>query len=82
MGLLSRTASLLRNVFRRARVERELDEELQFHLEQKIEAAQRRICERLGFDLSSLWQWSADDPDDLVLTHVAGCWAVLPFRSG
>lgn len=36
----------------------------------EIEAAQRRTCECLGLDISSLWQWSADDPDDLMLTHV------------
>ncbi|NLH75360.1 MAG: PAS domain-containing protein [Verrucomicrobia bacterium] len=35
-----------------------------------IEAAQRRVCESLGFDLSALWQWSIDQTDDLVLTHV------------
>lgn len=36
----------------------------------EIEAAQRRICECLGLDISALWQRSANDPDDLVLTHV------------
>jgi PAS domain S-box-containing protein len=35
-----------------------------------IEDAQRRICEFLGFDLSTLWQWSTDKPDCLVLTHL------------
>ena len=35
----------------------------------EIEAAQRRICECLGLDISALWQWSVDHPDDLVLTH-------------
>jgi PAS domain S-box-containing protein len=35
-----------------------------------IEDAQRRICEFLGFDLSTLWQWSVDKPDCLVLTHL------------
>src|SRR5512143_1766658 len=37
MGLLSRTASLLRNVFRRARVERELDEEVRAYLEMLVD---------------------------------------------
>ena len=35
----------------------------------EIEAAQRKICEQLGFDISTLWQWSAEHPDDLLLTH-------------
>jgi formate hydrogenlyase transcriptional activator len=35
-----------------------------------IEDSQRRICEFLGFDLSALWQWSVDNPDCMVLTHL------------
>ncbi len=35
-----------------------------------IEEAQRRICEGLGFDLSTLWQWSITKPDCMILTHV------------
>ncbi|MGW8194225.1 MAG: PAS domain-containing protein, partial [Desulforhopalus sp.] len=35
-----------------------------------IEEAQRRICEFLHFDLSALWQWSAEAPEVLTLTHL------------
>jgi len=35
-----------------------------------IEDAQRRICKVLGFDMSTLWQWSAAKPDCMILTHV------------
>ncbi len=35
-----------------------------------IEDAQRKICECLGFDLSTLWQWSADGNHLLTLTHL------------
>jgi formate hydrogenlyase transcriptional activator len=34
-----------------------------------IEDAQRRVCETLGLDMSSLWQWPASG-DPPVLTHV------------
>lgn len=34
-----------------------------------IEAAQRQVCECLAFDVCSLWQLSADQPDTLLLTH-------------
>ena len=39
-------------------------------VDREIQDAQRRICEHLDLDLSTLWQWSPDDPNDLLLTHV------------
>jgi len=36
----------------------------------EIENAQRRICEYLGLDLSSLWQLSAENPPILTLSHL------------
>jgi len=38
-------------------------------IDSEIEDAQRRICEGLGLDLAVLWQWSAETPRSLVLTH-------------
>jgi PAS domain S-box-containing protein len=38
-------------------------------LDHEIEDAQRRICECLDLDLSSLWQWSETDSENLALTH-------------
>lgn len=35
-----------------------------------IEDAQRQVCECLGFDLSALWQWSAEKPNYMTLTHL------------
>jgi PAS domain S-box-containing protein len=35
-----------------------------------IEDTQRKICAVLGFDLSTLWQWSAEKTDCLILTHI------------
>lgn len=35
-----------------------------------IEDAQRRVCEYLGLELCSLWQWSAETPRFLKLTHL------------
>ncbi len=35
-----------------------------------IKDAQRRICECLGLDLSSLWQWSDEKPRFLTVTHL------------
>lgn len=35
-----------------------------------IEDAQRSICECLGVDLSSLWQWTDENPRTLTLTHL------------
>ena len=37
-----------------------------------IEDAQRSICECLGVDLSSLWQWTNAIPRILTLTHLHG----------
>lgn len=34
-----------------------------------IEDAQRQVCECLDFDVSTLWQLSADHPGTLLLTH-------------
>jgi PAS domain S-box-containing protein len=36
----------------------------------KIEDAQRRVCECLGIDMSTLWQWEPENPDELLLTHL------------
>ncbi len=35
-----------------------------------VEDTQRCICEFLGVDLSTLWQWSPEDPYTLRLTHI------------
>ena len=35
-----------------------------------IEDVQRQICAVLGFDMSTLWQWSPEKTDCLVLTHL------------
>jgi formate hydrogenlyase transcriptional activator len=35
-----------------------------------IEHIQRRICEALGFDLSSLWQWEGESGRFMTLTHI------------
>ena len=35
-----------------------------------IEDAQRQICERMGFDMSSLWQCSGDKHQEMRLTHL------------
>ncbi len=39
-------------------------------IDAEIEDTQRRICECLEIDLSSLWQWSDEDPHVLTLTHL------------
>ena len=39
-------------------------------VDREIELAQRAICECLGLEHSSLWQTSAQNPDELVLTHL------------
>ena len=39
-------------------------------VDREIGDAQRRVCEWLGIDLSALWQWSPDDPTDLMLSHL------------
>ena len=36
----------------------------------EIEDAQRRVCECLGLDLSSLWQWSTETPHIASMTHI------------
>ncbi|MGO9110072.1 MAG: sigma 54-interacting transcriptional regulator [Thermoguttaceae bacterium] len=36
----------------------------------EIEDAQRRVCQFLDLDMSSLWQWSHKSPESLVLTHL------------
>ena len=36
----------------------------------EIEDSQRRVCQCHGLDLCSLWQWSADSPGYLALTHL------------
>ena len=38
-------------------------------LDDEIKAAQQQICECLGLDISALWQFSPDNPDNLFLTH-------------
>jgi formate hydrogenlyase transcriptional activator len=40
------------------------------HVNREIQEAQRRICEYLGFDRSSLFQQPAQDPTAFLLTHV------------
>jgi len=39
-------------------------------IDNHIEGAQRRICECLGFDTSTLWQCSAEQPRLMTLTHM------------
>ena len=39
-------------------------------IDSEIEGAQRRICELLDLDRSSLWQVSVEDPGTMLLTHV------------
>ncbi|MHB8897726.1 MAG: GAF domain-containing protein, partial [Thermoguttaceae bacterium] len=39
-------------------------------LDAKIQDAQRRVCQALGLDVSSLWQWSSGPPGSLTLTHL------------
>jgi formate hydrogenlyase transcriptional activator len=39
-------------------------------IDDHIKDAQRRICECLGLDLSSLWQWSDEKPRFLTVTHL------------
>jgi hypothetical protein len=38
-------------------------------IDRQIEDAQRLVCESLGLDLASLWQWRPDNPWMLTLTH-------------
>jgi formate hydrogenlyase transcriptional activator len=39
-------------------------------IDDEITDAQRRICENLDLDLCALWQWSADAPESLLMTHI------------
>ena len=39
-------------------------------VDSEIEAAQRRVCECLGFDMAVLWQWSGEAPRLFTLTHL------------
>jgi len=39
------------------------------HVDREIMDAQRRLCELLGLDFSTLWQWSDEGPDSFTLTH-------------
>jgi PAS domain S-box-containing protein len=39
-------------------------------LDDEIKAAQQQICECLGLDVSTLWQFSPEDPSNLHLTHL------------
>ncbi len=39
-------------------------------VDREIEDAQRRVCQCLGLDMCSLWQWSAESPGFLALTHL------------
>ena len=38
-------------------------------IDSEISAAQRRVCDALGLDVSSLWQWRPDNPVMHALTH-------------
>jgi formate hydrogenlyase transcriptional activator len=39
-------------------------------IDNEIEEAQRNVCQCLGMDLSSLWQFSAENPPLLTLSHL------------
>jgi formate hydrogenlyase transcriptional activator len=39
-------------------------------VDREIEDAQRRVCECLDLDLSALWQWSIDEPNDFTMSHL------------
>lgn len=39
-------------------------------LDDEIKAAQRQICQYLGADICTLWQFSPDRPGNLVMTHI------------
>lgn len=41
-------------------------------LDAEIEDAQRRVCECLGLETSTLWELSSTNPDLITLTHVYG----------
>jgi PAS domain S-box-containing protein len=56
------------------------------HLDGLIEDAQRRVCESLGLDMSTLWQSTEDDPGLFTMTHYCrlreGPPLPLPMTSG
>ena len=39
-------------------------------VDREIETAQRRVCETLGLNVSTVWQWPPHDSERLTLTHV------------
>ncbi|MCW5551405.1 MAG: PAS domain-containing protein [Verrucomicrobiae bacterium] len=39
-------------------------------MDPEIQAAQRRVCDALGLDVATLWQWRPDNPWMLTLTHL------------
>ena len=39
-------------------------------IDSEIEDSQRRVCQCLGLDMCSLWQWSDESPGFLALTHL------------
>jgi transcriptional regulator with GAF, ATPase, and Fis domain len=39
-------------------------------VDSQIDDALRRVCQCLGLDLAALWQWSAESPGFLALTHL------------
>ena len=45
----------------------------------EIVDAQRRVCECLGLDLSSLWQWSMETPRIYKMTHIYRPFGGPPF---
>jgi PAS domain S-box-containing protein len=47
-------------------------------VDREIEDDQRRVCECLGLDLCGLWQWSAELPRVLTLTHLYRSLGVPP----
>ncbi len=38
-------------------------------VDEEIEGAQRRVCECLGIDISTFWEWDVEDSEFLILTH-------------
>ena len=40
------------------------------HVDREIVDAQRRVCEFLGLDISTVWQWAPERPDTLLMTHI------------
>ncbi len=39
-------------------------------VDREIEVAQRRVCEKLGLDLATLWQWTDETPRYFTMTHI------------